>query len=129
MTQPKTIREVARACHENSIAHGWWEGMRRGPDQPVDASLAVATVPEKLVLIHSEVSEALEEYRTLPAGVLRQGETHAGGKPVGFDSELADVVIRVFDLAESLGIDIERAILAKHAYNITRPHRHGGKAI
>jgi NTP pyrophosphatase (non-canonical NTP hydrolase) len=43
------------------------------------------------------------------------------------EEELADIVIRVFDSAEALGIDIEAAIRAKSAYNETRPHRHGGK--
>lgn len=31
------------------------------------------------------------------------------------------------DLAESLGINLALAIGAKMAYNVTRPHRHGGK--
>jgi NTP pyrophosphatase (non-canonical NTP hydrolase) len=50
-------------------------------------------------------------------------------KPIGFASELADVVIRVMDLAEAMGIDLEREILLKHEYNLTREHRHGGKAL
>lgn len=41
--------------------------------------------------------------------------------------ELADIAIRVFDTAQRLGVDIDRAIAAKHAYNTKRKFRHGGK--
>ena len=79
-------------------------------------------IPEKLCLIHSEVSEALEDYRD---GNLQAD--YEGSKPVGFPSEMADILIRVFDLAGALGIDLDKAVAEKMAYNRTRPHRHGGK--
>ena len=44
-----TINEFAAEVHKNAVDHGWWEGER--------------TFPEIVALIHSEVSEALEEYR------------------------------------------------------------------
>lgn len=50
-------------------------------------------------------------------------------KPEGVPTELADVVIRVFDLAGWLGIDLASAIREKMRFNKTRPYRHGGKAI
>lgn len=49
------------------------------------------------------------------------------GKPQGMASELADVVIRVLDMADELEIPVIEAILAKHKYNQTRSYRHGGK--
>jgi NTP pyrophosphatase (non-canonical NTP hydrolase) len=82
-------------------------------------------VPERLCLIHSEVSEALEAYRD-GDNDLRFTE---GGKPEGIPSELADIVIRVADMAAYLGIDLDAAIKAKMAYNATRPHKHGRKVL
>ncbi len=132
--------DMQRAVHALSKAQGWWDGV-----EARDAKV----IPEKLCLIHSEVSEALECYREHskdggPAGqgyalhdpVFRDEESGSlvsrqltkYCKPVGLDSELADVVIRVMDLAEHLGIDLEMAISEKHSFNATRPRRHGGKA-
>jgi NTP pyrophosphatase (non-canonical NTP hydrolase) len=67
-----------------------------------------------LALIHSEVSEALEDDRK--------------GWDEDFAEELADVYIRVFDLCGYKGIDLEHHILKKMEYNKSRPFRHGGKA-
>lgn len=46
-------------------------------------------------------------------------------KPEGFPVELADVMIRLMDLAERMGIDLAEMINIKMAYNATRPYRHG----
>lgn len=93
------ISEIQKAVHENAVAHGWWETKRE--------------VPELLCLIHSEVSEALEAYR-------KHDDTHVG-------EELADVVIRVLDMCEAYGIDLEKEILEKHEKNKLRPYKHGNK--
>jgi NTP pyrophosphatase (non-canonical NTP hydrolase) len=103
------LSDLVAAAHGLSRSKGWYEGE--------------LNVPEKLALIHSEVSEALEEYR-IGAMASREG---AKGKPEGFPTELADIVIRVADLAGALGIDLEAEVTKKHAFNATRPHRHGGK--
>lgn len=77
----------------------------------------------KLALIHSEVSEALEEVRAgQPLTRVYQSDA---GKPEGVPTELADIVIRVADLAGWLGIDLEDVIRKKLAYNATRAHKHG----
>ncbi len=43
--------------------------------------------------------------------------------------ELADIVIRVFDMCGHYGIDLESAIREKMEYNKKRPYKHGGKII
>ena len=89
--------------HKYAIEKGWWE-----KDRPI---------PELLCLLHSEVSEALEAYRNN----IQEGEKGC------LSEELADLVIRVWDMAEALGINIVEAVNKKHKFNLTRPYRHGNK--
>lgn len=80
-------------------------------------------IPEKIALAHAELSEALEEFRER-----RMETTHDyKGKPIGMPSELADTIIRVLDLAEYLGFDMETILMEKIEYNSTRGYKHGGK--
>lgn len=105
------ISDVQYDCHKNAVSKGWWDEKRN--------------VGESLALIHSEVSEALEEYRK---GVdLKEIYFDSNGKPLGFPTEIADVVIRIFDLCGGLEIDLEDAIKVKMKYNKTRSYRHGNK--
>lgn len=111
MSAHNDIKSLILECHQIAKEHGWWESVN---------------IPEKLALIHSEVSEALEDYRSgADVGVLCVDlETK---KPMGFPSELADIVIRVFDLAGFLSIDLAHVIEQKMEFNKSRPYRHGGK--
>lgn len=108
----KGIKDLQDEVHMNAVLHGFWdEGLN---------------IPEKLALIHSEVSEGLEEYRKHGADrkmfLYTDPET---GKPEGLASELADTVIRCLDLAGGLGMDLEEAIGVKMEYNKTRERKHG----
>lgn len=78
-----------------------------------------------VALIHSEVSEILEEFRAgyAPTEVYYRED----GKPEGIPMELADTIIRCLDMADAYDIDIEAAIAEKHEFNITRPYLHGKK--
>lgn len=104
-----TLNELVKESYERAKTKGWWD---------TDPG-----IPEKLALIHSEVSEALECYRD-GEPVFFTGE---GGKPLGFGIELADVVIRVADLCGHLGIDLDYCVRVKSEFNERRPYRHGGK--
>jgi NTP pyrophosphatase (non-canonical NTP hydrolase) len=106
-----TIPDLIDASWNTAETHGW-HTTNRG-------------VPEIIALMHSELSEALEEYRSAkPVTEIYFSDT---GKPEGFPVELADVLIRIFDACGEHGIDLAQAIELKMIYNETRPYRHGGK--
>lgn len=107
----RTIASWQRRIHVYAVDKGWWDDRHKW------------VVPVKVALMHSELSEALEAWRTK-----RCDAWVDNGKPEGFPVELADCVIRILDVCEYLGIDLETHMAAKHAFNKTRPHKHGGKA-
>lgn len=113
------MNEFQESAHQISKDHGFWEG--RDGD----------SIPAKIALIHSELSEALEAYRDDDMKTWYKFDEGEGifGKPEGFGVELADAIIRIFDLAEFCGYSMEDLVREKMAYNVNRPHRHGGKAI
>ncbi|OLA45088.1 MAG: hypothetical protein BHW36_00455 [Firmicutes bacterium CAG:24053_14] len=101
-----TVNEFAKEVHENAVAHGWWETAR--------------SFPEVAALIHSEVSEALEEWRDGNPAIYG-----CCGIPGGV--ELCDAIIRILDYLAYMGVDVEAVLMAKHEYNKGREYRHGGK--
>lgn len=73
------------------------------------------SIPEKLCLIHSEISEALEAHRNN----IPKDESGWIGE------ELADAVIRIFDMCGWLDIDIIHEIEKKTIFNRERTYKHG----
>lgn len=116
-----TINEMVEQAHANSKAKGWWDEQMGA--EKLRADRVIATIPEKLALIHSEVSEALEEYRHGRMNTTIRED----GKPEGFWTEIADILIRCGDLSGAHCVDLVHEVKQKMAYNATRPHRHGGK--
>lgn len=109
MKNPMTINELVDTSFRIADEHGWHESER--------------PIPEMLMLLTTELAEAMEDYRTQNMELYFDDN----GKPCGFVSEIADVFIRLGDLCGMLGIDIEKAIEIKHMYNRKRSYRHGGK--
>jgi NTP pyrophosphatase (non-canonical NTP hydrolase) len=108
-----TIKQLVEESHGTALAKGWHENQR--------------TPGELIALMHSELSEALEEVRD--GHNLHEVYLSDKGKPEGFGVELADCVVRIADACGLYGIDLDAILAQKMAYNKTRPHRHGGKVL
>ena len=113
------LNKMAREIHENACAHGWWDDER--------------DTAEIIELIHSEWSEALEEYRAGRPMVwhecMDEGQApedrpvvceqctdcyyygkeceHRGKKPEGIAVELIDGCIRILDFAAHEKVSLE----------------------
>lgn len=77
---------------------------------------------KRMLLIIGEVSEAFEELRAghAPAEVYEKN-----GKPEGVPVELADVQIRLWDLAQTMGFSLQGEVQRKESFNRTREFMHG----
>ena len=109
MTNELTINGLVKTAHTAATDKGFWDD-----ENP--------NLGEKIALIHSELSEALEEVR---AGHKPDEVYEVDGKPEGLPIELADAVIRVADLCGYYGIDLNAAVDKKLLYNDRRPAKHG----
>lgn len=78
-----------------------------------------------------EISELWEAYRKneLDKPCDKAPKMRALGLPelTCAEEEIADILIRTLDTAEFWGLDISRAMKAKHLYNASRSFRHGNK--
>lgn len=74
---------------------------------------------ELIALMHSELSEGLEAVRKQIESCDHIPEFS------GIEEEMADTIIRILDFGDEYGLRIPEAIVAKHNYNTTRPHKHG----
>lgn len=116
-------RLLQDACHGAADRAGRWTHNKSGldlkrlirvPTDSIEQLLASALVGQKLCLIHSEVSEAMEGHRK---GLMDDKLPHR----TRLEVELADAIIRAFDLAGAMGLDLGGAIVEKMAFNAVRP--------
>jgi len=93
------LKKLIEECHKIAVNKGWWENHR-------DFSTIV-------MLVVTELSEAVQEDRKKDDDRYEKTQT-----------EIADALIRLFDLCGAYFIDIEQVILDKMEFNRNRPYRH-----
>lgn len=96
-----SINIIATEIHAANSS--WWKDPVTG--QPIRRNRG-----EMIALIHSELSEALEADRK---NLMDDKLPHRDGLEV----ELADAMIRIFDMAGGLGLDLGGAMAEKLAFN------------
>jgi NTP pyrophosphatase (non-canonical NTP hydrolase) len=125
----ENLTEFSKDIHQGNVKRGFY-------DDPKE----IGTV---LMLIVTELAEAMESYRAnnrLGAGKLESIQWNSNlnedftEEDINqfklvvkdtFEDEIADTIIRLFDLCGWLNIDIHRHIMLKLKYNSTRPYKHG----
>jgi NTP pyrophosphatase (non-canonical NTP hydrolase) len=124
MSYPMELQDIQERIYKTAKEHGWWDEPR--------------TFGDIVALCHSELSEALEEFRTNKpmvyypdgnGGININIQHDVAVKPEGVAVEMADCIIRILDWAEHNNINMQQILINKMAYNETRPYRHGGKAL
>lgn len=120
------LRNVIEMSHEGAKKKGFWNKNRN--------------VGEALMLVTSELGEAIDAHqkgkffdksntnlKILLNNINEQSfnDRFRDNVKDTFEDEIADAVIRLFDLAGGLNIDLEKHILCKLRYNASRPQLHG----
>ena len=93
-------------CHGQARAAGWWTDLETGKDKK-------RNIGEALMLVTTELSEALEGHRK------SLHDPHLPSRD-NYTVEIADALIRLFDLAGGTCIDLPGAFEEKMQYNARR---------
>lgn len=119
-----TLTEAAQKIHAANVAKGFYTSDPRN-------------ILEILCLLHSEVSEIAEAYRSGKGCEPNVMEHFAKSEDFKtfynehvkgtVEEEFADVFIRLLDAAGYMKIDLETHVLMKLKYNELRPYKHGKK--
>lgn len=100
--------DLTDACFGSSYNAGWWHDIHTG-----ECQVGHKNVPTLLMLIVSELGEAMEGHRK------NLNDEHLP-EFKSIEVELADAVIRIFDMAGGMNYRVAEAIVAKLEYNKNR---------
>lgn len=116
----KGLNKMADTVYRNNVSKGFWDNERN--------------TGETLMLIVTELAEALEAHRKgmtamppmdIPEGATVSKEDFERFYKDTYEDEIADALIRIFDLCGGTGIDLEWHVSQKVNYNKQRPRLHG----
>lgn len=112
-THTDSLTALSHEIYAGNCAVGWWDNT-----DPQDGYVFT----NKLCLIHSEISEAMEGDRK------NLMDDHLPHRKMA-EVELADALIRILDLAAARGYDIGGAVAEKLSYNAHRAdHKRASRA-
>jgi NTP pyrophosphatase (non-canonical NTP hydrolase) len=143
--ETKTLNQLRDKIHATAVKHGFYDDEINAFAKACNLDIGAEAIKhaffaQKIALIHSELSEALEADRMdvieTPNGILQSISTKNNADfPILYrkfvkstrSEELADVIIRILDLCGHTGIDIEKHIELKMRYNELREYKYGKK--
>lgn len=99
------LKQLTELSFKASYERGWWND-----ETEQNSPFFIAC---KFALIHSEITEAMEGFR-------RDSMDDKLPHRKSVEVELADALLRIFDLAGRLDLDLEGALKEKMKFNETR---------